>query len=108
MFTYVAHPDLLNYIGDTKLYKDALYSICDAAKRHNTPLEINFLGIRDNRNYPSHIFYEAASETQAPVTCGFDAHDVLSAYDGDSLQIVEAIVQEYSLNYIGKPKIRTL
>lgn len=108
VFTYVAHPDLLNFTGNAKLYKDALCSICVAAKLHNTPLEINFLGIRDERNYPSYTFFEAASETQAPVTFGFDAHDVLSAYDGESLQIAESIVQEYCLNYIGKPKLRVL
>ena len=36
---------------------------------------------------------------------GCDAHDVLSAFDGDSLEEANALVEKYGLNYIGKPDL---
>ena len=39
------------------------------------------------------------------VTFGFDAHDVMAAYDSGSLNVAEMLVEKYKLNYIGRPKI---
>lgn len=49
VFTYVAHPDLINFVGDSFLYSQEIRKVCIEAKKENVPLEINFLGIRDNR-----------------------------------------------------------
>lgn len=107
-FTYIAHPDVINFTGDNELLKKEFTKLCKAAKRYNTPLEINFLGIYDNRNYPNPIFWEAAGKVGAPVTFGMDAHDALRAYDGESLIKAEEMVKRYKLNYIGKPDIKKL
>ena len=108
VFTYVAHPDVLNFIGDDELYRAQMRRICAAARETGTPLEINFLGLRDKRNYPDERFWQIAGEEQAPVTFGFDAHDVKSAYDSASLKKAEAMVIKYGLNYIGMPEIKML
>ena len=104
-FTYVAHPDVINYTGDMSLYKQEMRKICVASKRLEIPLEINFYGIRDHRHYPNMTFWEIAGEEQAPVTFGFDAHDVPSAYDGESLKTALQMVERYGLYYIGRPTI---
>ena len=104
-FSYVAHPDALNFTGDEQAYRNAAKRLCTEAKKLNLPLEINFMGIRSKRNYPCEIFWEVAGETGAPVTFGFDAHDTLSAYDETSLAIARKIVCKYNLNYIGEPKL---
>lgn len=105
VFTYVAHPDIFNFTGSLEDYRNEMRKICVASKEYNVPLEINFLGIRDRRNYPFEEFWVIAGEEKAPVTFGFDAHDVQSAYDGVSIVEAERLVNTHKLNYIGKPKI---
>lgn len=105
VFTYVAHPDLINYTGDKEIYRLEMRKICTASRVYNIPLEINFLGIRDHRNYPNDIFWELAGEEKAPVTFGFDAHDVNNAFDSASLIKAVEMAKKYGLNYIGKPKL---
>ena len=105
IFTYVAHPDVLNFTGDTELYKQTARQICQASREYHTPLELNFLGIRSGRHYPDPLFWEVAGQEQAPVTFGFDAHRAIDAYDGKSLLVAEEYVKKYSLNYIGRPKL---
>ena len=83
-FTYVAHPDMFNFTGDKTAYSEQVRKIAIASRECNVPLEINFLGIRDNRIYPNEEFWKVVGEEKAPVTFGFDAHDVQSAYDGES------------------------
>lgn len=105
VYTYVAHPDIFNFTGDVSLYKDEMRKICVASRELNVPLEINFLGIRDNRIYPKDLFWQIAGEEKSPVVFGFDAHDALNAFDGDSLKKAKALVEKYGLNYIGKPDL---
>lgn len=105
VFTYVAHPDMINFTGDVSVFKEEMRKICIASREYGIPLEINCLGIRDNRIYPNMTFWEVAGEEQCPVTFGFDAHDVLNAYDGDSVIKAEEMVKKYNLNYIGKPEL---
>ncbi len=108
VFTYVAHPDILNFVGDKDLYRESFVKICEASKKYNVPLEINFLGIRDNRNYPDMRFVELLGETKAPVTFGFDSHTVKDAFDKESLKTAKEWVEKYKLNYIGKPNIKEI
>lgn len=108
MFTYVCHPDVLNFTGGDGIYKKKARTICQASRECGVPLEINFLGMRKSKNYPRELFWQVASEEGAPVVFGFDAHTVLDAYDSDSLQKAEYLVKKYGLNYIGRPKIRKI
>lgn len=105
VFTYVAHPDLIDFKGDIKIYREETRKICVAARELNTPLEINLLGIRENRCYPNDVFWEIAGEEKSPVTFGFDSHDALAAYDGESIDKAKELVKKYNLNYIGKPAL---
>ena len=105
VFTYIAHPDLINFTGDITIYETEMRKICIAARKSDVPLEINLLGIRDNRNYPNELFWKIAGEEKSPVTFGFDAHDVENAYDSNSLVWAKELVEKFGLNYIGKPKI---
>ena len=72
--TYIAHPDLLNFVGDRKTYQRHYRDLCRCAKESNTPLEINFLGIATNRHYPNEAFWEVAAEEGCKVVFGMDAH----------------------------------
>lgn len=105
VFTYIAHPDMINFTGNVEIFKREIRKICVASREFNIPLEINFLGIRNNRNYPNEIFWEIAGEEKSPVTFGFDSHEVMDAYDGISLVRAMEIVKKYKLKYIGKPDL---
>lgn len=103
VFTYVAHPDIYSFDGDIEFYRQEMRRICLAAKRTGTPLEINFLGIREKRAYPREAFWQLVGETGAPVTCGMDAHRPKDAGDTASLSVAMKLVEKYDLNYIGEP-----
>lgn len=107
-FSYVAHPDIINFTGDAKVYERELRRICEASIECSVPLEINFLGIRTSRHYPCKEAWRVIGETGAPVTFGFDAHDPDAAADLTSQKKAMALVKEYRLNYIGRPEIKRI
>ncbi len=108
VFTYVAHPDIINFTGDNGVYEQEMRKICIVSREKNVPLEINCLGIRDNRRYPKEAFWKIAAQEKSPVTIGFDAHDPASAFDGESMVKAKEIIKKLGLNYIGKPEIKLL
>ncbi len=73
-FTYVAHPDLSNWQGALPVYRRQVRRLCRAARQLDIPLEINLLGIRENRHYPREAFWQVAGEEGNRVILGCDAH----------------------------------
>lgn len=74
LFTYLAHPDLLRFVGDEKVYRHHMKEVCREAKSCGIPLELNLLGIQTNRHYPRDHFWELVSEENCTVVLGRDAH----------------------------------
>lgn len=105
VFSYIAHPDIFYFDENDKIYDEQMRRICKASNELDVPLEINFLGIREGREYPKEKFWQIAGEEKSPVTFGFDAHDVLNAFDDKSLVKAKEMVRKFNLNYIGKPQI---
>ena len=105
VFTYVAHPDMINYLGDESLYEREMRKLCIASKRTNTPLEINCQGIREGRIYPAERFWKIAGEVGCTVTIGLDAHSADAAGDRESEEKAQKLINKYNLNYIGKPNL---
>ena len=74
LFTYVAHPDLLYFVGSPQVYQAQMRRLCKAAVATDTPLEINLLGILTNRHYPRETFWQIAAEEGCKTVLGIDAH----------------------------------
>ena len=74
LFSYVAHPDLIHFIGDEAVYREEMRRLCRAANETGTPLELNLLGIREDRHYPNEAFWRVAAEEGCRVILGCDAH----------------------------------
>ncbi|MBQ2819009.1 MAG: histidinol-phosphatase [Clostridia bacterium] len=74
MFTYLAHPDLLLFVGDDDIYCKHMQRLCAAAKELDMPLELNLLGLKDGRNYPNELFWEIAAAEGCKAILGCDAH----------------------------------
>lgn len=74
LFTYFAHPDIINFQGDRQTYRTHMSALCREAKQCGIPLEINLLGLESGRNYPNPLFLELAAEEGCPMILGIDAH----------------------------------
>ena len=107
-FSYVAHPDVINFTGKKKIYLEHMRKICEASLELDVPLELNFLGIRDNRHYPNSVFWKLVGEMGCKVVYGCDAHDKKSAYDGESFKKAEKMRKKYGLNVIEIPPIKDI
>lgn len=101
-FIYMAHPDLINFKGDDEIYEKYMRKLCLAAKEHSVPLEINFLGIEDSRNYPCERFWEIASECKNSVIFGADAHQKETVYCAEAEKTAAALAKKYDLTVIEK------
>lgn len=74
LYSYIAHPDLVYYDKDSKLYQEEMSRLCDYAKEKDMPLEFNLLGFMSGRHYPNESFWKIASKYQNKAIIGFDAH----------------------------------
>lgn len=73
-YLYLAHPDLINYIGDAGFYRQEMIRLCKFLKDIDSPIEINLLGAADGRNYPNPVFMDIAREIGNKAIIGVDAH----------------------------------
>lgn len=97
LFTYFAHPDLINFVGDDRIYRSQMRRLCQEAKGCNLPLEINMLGIWSGRHYPADRFWELAAEEGCSVVIGCDAHAPDHLRRTDAEQKAMEIVNSYGL-----------
>lgn len=82
-YAYIAHPDLINYKGDELKKMESFKKICEAAVKYDVPLEINILGIQDDRAYPKREFWRLAGEMGVNMIIGIDAHSPSSILNAE-------------------------
>ena len=108
LFTYFAHPDLMNFKGDVKIYRAEIRRLCQAAKACGVPLEVNILGIRDGRHYPNIRFWEVAAEENCPVILGVDAHQPQNLCNKQALQAARELIAKLGLPLADTVPLRPL
>ena len=107
LFTYFAHPDLLNYAEDDLVfYREQVRRICREAKSCGMPLEINILGLYEGKHYPNPRFWEVAAEEGCSVILGRDAHKPQQILDTQSEQKALDIVRKYELKLLDTVELR--
>ena len=74
LFTYLAHPDLIYFVGEDRIFEKHMKRLCREAKSCGIPLEINLLGLRQQRQYPHPLFWQLAAAEGCSVVLGCDAH----------------------------------
>ena len=77
--------------------------MCEGAKALNIPLEINLLGIRMGRQYPSRVLFELAAEVGNDIVIGVDAHDPEHFLDKNQHVVAAQMVKDLGLKLIEKP-----
>lgn len=97
-FSCVAHPDLLYFVGPEQVYRQEMARLCAAAKALDVPLEINVLGLRSGRCYPSEGFWPIARELGCRVVLGSDAHAPEDVADPEQTEKALAFAARFGLS----------
>ena len=104
-FSYVAHPDVMCFTGDDKVYEREITRLAEASRELNIPLEINLAGVRYKKFYPADKFWSIVGKIGSPVTVGYDAHKATDLLNTEQLRIADDIIIRHRLNYIDMPKL---
>ena len=107
LFTYFAHPDLLHFVGDRKVYERYMAELCREATSCAMPLEMNLLGIREDRNYPNPLFWEQAAEAGCRVILGADAHEPWVLADQKTEQLALEILKTLGIEVMEKVGLKS-
>ena len=108
LYTYFAHPDLMNYVGSEKIYRQYMGEVCRTAKSCGMPLEINLLGISEGKHYPNWHFWEIAAEEGCSVILGRDAHDPAAFFGKEAEDLALRKVKELGLQLLETVELRPI
>ena len=108
LFTYLAHPDLIFFTGEDKIYRGEMRRICREAKECGLPLEWNLLGMTKGRNYPDRRFWELAAEEGCDCILGWDAHRPVAMQDTDTLNAALAGIRSLELRLLDTVPLRRI
>jgi len=100
LFTYFAHPDIMNFAGEEAVYRREMRRLCRAARECRLPLEINLLGLYLQRQYPTPRFWEIAAEEGCKVVLGVDAHKPEALLDMETERKAREMVKTYGLELL--------
>ena len=104
-FSCFAHPDLINYTKSSSIWEREMRRLCEGAKRLDVPLEINLLGLSENRHYPRADFWRIAKETGNEVILGCDAHQPERVAVPGELEKAKAFVDAIGLETLETLKL---
>ena len=107
-FTYVAHPDLINFVGDREIYRRHIRDLCRSVKQMGIPLEINLLGMAYNKHYPNEHFWEVAAEEGCKAILGLDAHAPKHILNLESEQWALQMVQRLGLELLETVELKQI
>lgn len=107
-FTYIAHPDLIYFTGEKDVYIKKMRYMLERLKEYNIPLEFNFLGFTDNRNYPNMDFWKMVKEIGNPVVIGLDAHKPETYSDKENLEKAKAVLSELGITPLKLEEIKLI
>lgn len=104
-FTYIAHPDVINFTGDKDIYIKKMTDMVKKLKEIGIPLEFNFLGYTTNRHYPNRDFWQIVAEYGNDVVIGLDAHDVEVYSDKENLEKAKEYLSSLGIKPLEKVKL---
>lgn len=108
LFSYIAHPDLIHYLGDPKIYEKHIRWLCREANANNIPLELNFLGMLTQRHYPNEQFWKIAAEENCTVVFGLDAHTPEEVTEIQVERSAQRFAQNFGLNIVETVHLRSI
>ncbi|WP_178668019.1 histidinol-phosphatase [uncultured Eubacterium sp.] len=97
LFTYIAHPDLINFTGDRQVYINKMTYFIERLKQLDIPLEFNFLGFTTKRNYPNRDFWGIVAKAGNRVLIGLDAHNPNVYSDKENLEKAKEYLNSFGI-----------
>ena len=108
LFTYVAHPDVFRFAGDPKVYQKHFRELCREARSCKMPLEINLLGLCEDRHYPNPLFWQIAAEEGCTAILGCDAHKPEALLDTETEQRALAMADRLGLKVVQTVELKSI
>ena len=96
-FSYIAHPDIIGYRGDSAFYENEMTRLCEYAKIKDIPLELNLLGLSENRSYPYSKFWEIVAKIGNKVVVGCDAHNAERVAEPSEIRLAENYLSKFGI-----------
>lgn len=108
LFTYFAHPDLINFVGLPSTYRKYMREMIREVKACGLPVEVNLLGLVEGRHYPGKRFLEIVAEENCPIILGCDAHAVNDLSDTSAEEEALKLIAPYGLTPIAQANLKRL
>ncbi len=105
-YLYVAHPDLVGFIGSEEVYEKHMGRLCRCLKEKDIPVEVNMLGLWTGRRYPSKRFLKIAGEVGNSAIIGIDAHSPKEIVNYEAFRMGEELCKEFQLPIIDKDLLK--
>ncbi|MBR5684013.1 MAG: histidinol-phosphatase [Ruminococcus sp.] len=99
-YRYVAHPDLIRYMGGDEEYEKHMTRLCEYLKVKDIPVEINLLGMAGGRHYPSDRFFSIAQKIGNKAIIGCDAHIPGALCDSAAIKRGREFADRYGLEIV--------
>ncbi len=107
--TYVAHPDLIFYRRAIEVYENEMSRLIKCANDHKIPLEFNFYGMQDVRNYPTFAFWQLANEIGCDVVFGSDAHTPENLLNSFAYKHAKQLIETHqNLNFLERVEFKPI
>ncbi|MBE5807752.1 MAG: histidinol-phosphatase HisJ family protein [Clostridiales bacterium] len=104
-YLYIAHPDLIHFVGRPKVYEKHMRAMLRALKDMNALIEFNMLGFIENRNYPMPAFWRMAGEEGLRAVIGLDAHRPGHFGNADALKAAQEILEHNGIPLVERLQI---
>ncbi|MGN0521496.1 MAG: histidinol-phosphatase [Eubacterium sp.] len=105
-FAYLAHPDLINFIGSKRIYEQKMKEFVKELHKLDIPLECNLLGFTGKRQYPNPIFWKSVAKEGNRVIIGLDAHKPEVYKDIKSRRNLEKFLSDLGITSIENINIK--
>lgn len=106
VFSYIAHPDIINFVGDDTVYEREMTRLLKAAKKLDIPVEFNLLGFYESRLYPTDRFFRLVKKVGNDVIIGSDAHTKEACGNQSIYQDAILKLREFGITPIKRIKLR--
>ena len=97
LYSYIAHPDIINFTGDQALYLSEMERLVVAIVKEGLPLEMNILGLREGRRYPREDFIALVAKHGGTMIVGCDAHRPEDVYDEETIKKAFGLFEKYGI-----------
>lgn len=106
--TYIAHPDLFNFVGDLDYYRQEMRRLISEAKRLSVPLEINLLGLTEGRSYPKEVFWREVGILGAKSVIGCDSHSPDRVAKPEEILAAKRYADKFGVELLEDVEIRSV